>query len=356
MTDSYPLARPASALHASPATFGIGSRLAPRTAIGLAVGLALALLASRPLFAVSCTLQGEMTPQTRASMEQAARTLLQQVAAGNAAQVRANTIPAVTAQFQPIANNIQRLAPLISQATITIDAMYSLDASDLKQQQEVQFFCDSQNAKLHEEVGIPGLPPGAYGLVVAHATGVKDPQQFGLLLQRSGPTQWQLAGFFSKPLEDAGHGSLWYWTKARQYAQKGQAWNAHFYYRIAADLALPVSFISTPNLQKLLQEQSEVKAQGLPGTAPAVLTHNGQSYTITGLRTDSSLGGLDLVVEYSVPDVSDPVATRTRILGLMSAMLAEYPQLREAFHGLWVFANAPGQQPFAVEQPMDQIH
>ena len=346
MTDSYPLT---PRISAKPAAF--------RTALGLALSLVLALLVPRPLFAVSCTLQGEMTPQTRASMEQAARALLQQVAAGSAAQVRASTIPTVAAQFQSIANNIQRLAPLISGAAITIDAMYSLDASDLQQQQsEVQFFCDSQNASLHEEVGIPGLPPGAYGLVVAHATGVKAPQQFGLLLQRTGPTQWKLAGFFSKPLEDAGHGSLWYWTKARQYAQKGQAWNAHFYYRIAADLALPVGFISTPNLQKLLQEQSEVKAQGLPGTAPAVLTHNGQSYTITGLRTDSSLGGLDLVVEYSVPDVSDPVATRTRILGLMSAMLAEYPQLREAFHGLWVFANAPGQQPFAIEQPMDQIH
>jgi hypothetical protein len=349
MTDSYPLIRHTSAKPASSAAL--------RTALGLALSLLLALLVPRPLFAVSCTLQGEMTPQTRSSMEQAARTLLQQVAAGSAAQVRASTIPTVAAQFQSIANNIQRLAPLISGATITIDAMYSLDASDLKQQQsEVQFFCDSQNASLHEEVGIPGLPPGAYGLVVAHATGVKAPQQFGLLLQSAGPTQWNLAGFFSKPLEDAGHGSLWYWTKARQYAQKGQAWNAHFYYRIAADLALPVGFISTPNLQKLLQEQSEVKAQGLPGTAPAVLTHNGQSYTITGLRTDSSLGGLDLVVEYSVPDVSDPVAARTRILGLMSAMLAEYPQLREAFHGLWVFANAPGQQPFAIEQPMDQIH
>ena len=325
--------------------------------LALVTGLAISLLAPAPLFAVACTLQGEMTPQMRSSMEQSVRSLAQAVASGNASQVRANTIPSVAAQFQSIADSIQRLSPLISGATITIDALYSLDASDLKQQQqEVQFFCDSSNASLHEEVGIPGLPPGAYGLALVHATGVKQPQQIGLLLAATGPGQWQLAGFFSKPLEDAGHGSLWYWNQARQYAQKGQAWNAHFYYHIAADLALPVGFLSTPNLQKLLQEQGEVKAQGLPGAAPAVLTHNGQSYTITGLRTDSSLGGLDLVVDYSVPSTGDPVATRTRILGLMSAMLAEYPQLREAFHGLWVFANAPGQQPFGVEQPMNQIH
>lgn len=320
------------------------------------LGLGLALLLPSSLWAVSCTLQGEMTPQVRSSMEQSARTLAQQIAAGNAAQVRTLTIPSVAAQFQSIAGSIQRLAPLITGATITIDAMYSLDATDLKQTQQADFFCAAPNSNLQEEVGIPALPPGAYGLVLVHATGVKTPQQMGLILQRSEGGQWLLAGFFSKPLDVAGHDSVWYWSRARQFAQKGQTWNAHFYYGIAANLALPVEFLSTPNLRKLLEEQSAVRATGLPGaTTPLVLNHNGQSYTITGLRTDSSLGGLDLVVQFSVADVSDPVATRTRILGLMSAMLAQYPQLRDAFHGLWVFADAPGQRPFAIEQPMNAI-
>lgn len=321
------------------------------------VGLGLALLLPSSLLAVTCTLQGEMTPQVRSSMEQSSRTLAQEIAAGNATQVRALTIPSVAAQFQSIAGSIQRLAPLISGATITIDAMYSLDATDLKQQSQADFFCAAPNSNLQEEVGIPGLPPGSYGLVLVHATGVKAPQQMGLILQRAAGDQWLLAGFFSKPLEVAGHGSVWYWNRARQFAQKGQTWNAHFYYGIAANLALPVEFLSTPNLRKLLEEQSAVRASGLPSAAaPLVLNHGGQTYTITGLRTDSSLGGLDLVVQFSVPDVSDPVATRTRILGLMSAMLAQYPQLRDAFHGLWVFADAPGQRPFAIEQPMDAIH
>lgn len=329
----------------------------PSAVVATGFFLALLLLAPAPAAAISCTMQGEMSPELRSGLEQSASALARQIVAGNIDQVRALTIPNVAAQFQPIANSIQRLAPLLSGSTITIDAMYGLDASDLKEAQEqTQFFCDNPSSGLHEEVGIPKLPPGDYGLVLVHATGVKQPQQMALLLQRTAGGQWQLAGFFVKPLEDAGHTSLWYWQQARVFAQKGQTWNAHFYYRIATNLALPVDFLDTPNLQKLYEEQNAVKAEGLPGAQPLVLKAKGETYTITGMRTDSSLGGLDLVIQYSVADASDPVATRTHILGLMSAILAQYPQLRDGFHGLWVFANAPGQHPFAVEQAMNEIH
>jgi hypothetical protein len=40
----------------------------------------------------------------------------------------------------------------------------------------------------------------------------------------------------------------------------------------------------------------------------------------------------------------------------MKALLAEHPELRQAFHGLWVYANAPNQRPYAIELPMGDIH
>jgi hypothetical protein len=73
------------------------------------------------------------------------------------------------------------------------------------------------------------------------------------------------------------------------------------------------------------------------------------------MHTDSSLGGLDLVIEYKVQDTSDPVASRTRNVDLMKAMLTQHPELKEGFHGLWAYANAPNEQPFANELPMGQI-
>ena len=54
--------------------------------------------------------------------------------------------------------------------------------------------------------------------------------------------------------------------------------------------------------------------------------------------------------------MGDAAAARKRKLDAMSALLAAYPELRKAFHGVWVFAEAPGQNPFATEQAMGEIH
>ncbi len=152
------------------------------------------------------------------------------------AAVQALTIPKVKTQFDSIANTIEQTAPLLAGATVTIDALYGLDASDLKASAEdTQFFCGVPGSPLHVDVTIPQLPQGRYALALVHATGVSQPQQMAFLLQKNG--DWQLAGLFVKPLLVAGHDSVWYWTKARAFNQKNQKWNAYFYYTTAAYLA-----------------------------------------------------------------------------------------------------------------------
>jgi hypothetical protein len=39
----------------------------------------------------------------------------------------------------------------------------------------------------------------------------------------------------------------------------------------------------------------------------------------------------------------------------MSGLLTMHPGLREAFHGMWVYADSGGATLFALELPMDQI-
>jgi hypothetical protein len=314
-----------------------------------------ALLLPLQSLAVSCTMQGQMTEAARSDLTQAAKKLAVAVQGGNAAAVRALTIPDVAAHFDSIASSIQQLAPAIAGATITVDALYVLDASDLKTAQQTQFFCDSSNAALRVDLSISQLPPGKYALTLVHATGVQKPQQIAFLLMNQGST-WQLAGFFSRPLLLAGHDSVWYWTQARGFAQKHQNWNAYFFLTTAGYLSSPVDFLNSPNSEKLAQEQAAVIPQGLPGAQPLVVKANGQSYSITDLHTDGSLGGLDLVIRYTATDTSDPVATRARNLDLMKAMLSQHPELREGFHGLWVFADAPSQRPFGIEQSMSDLH
>ena len=127
-----------------------------------------------------------MTDAARDDLSQAAKKLAAAVQGGNAAAARALTIAEVAAHFDPIANTIQQLAPKIAGATITIDSLYGLDASDLKAAQQTQFFCASSNAALHVEVSISQLPPGKYALALVHATGVQQPQQMAF----SADEQW----------------------------------------------------------------------------------------------------------------------------------------------------------------------
>jgi hypothetical protein len=320
----------------------------------LLITLVTLLLPGR-IYAVSCTTQSQMSESERAALVQSSRTLASAVQSGNTAAVQALTIPKVKAQFDPIASMIEQAAPLLAGATVTIDALYGLDASDLKSAvEDTVFFCGVAGSPVHVDLTIPQLPQGKYALVLVHATGVRQPQQMAFLLQNNG--EWQLAGLFVKPLLLAGHDSVWYWTKARAFNQKGQKWNAYFYYTTAAYLATPADFLNSANLDKLNQETAASKPDGLPGAQPMVVNAGGQTYSVSELHTDGSLGGLDLVLRYSTTDAADPVATRARNLELMKATLQAHPELRDGFHGLWVFAEAPSQRPYGNELAISEIH
>jgi hypothetical protein len=313
------------------------------------------LMAPIRMLAVSCTTQAQMTEAERAALMQSAHNLATAVQSGNASAVQALTIAKIKAQFDPIANTIEQTSPLLAGATITIDALYGLDASDLKTAAEdTVFYCGVANSPLHVDVTIPQLPQAQYALVLVHATGVKQPQQMAFLLQKNG--DWQLAGLFVKPLLLAGHDSVWYWTKARAFNQKNQKWNAYFYYTTAAYLASPADFMTSANLDKLNQEAQGAKPDGLPGAQPMVITSGNNTFPVSEMHTDGSLGGLDLVLRYSTAETSDPVAARARNLELMKATLEAHPELREGFHGLWVFAEAPSQRPYGNELAMSEIH
>jgi hypothetical protein len=320
---------------------------------------ALVWIMSSALLAVSCTPQSQMTEAQRNSLASSAKSLAALVQAGNTAALKLETIPSVAERFDPIAAAAESAAPLIERGAITVESMYLLDSTDLKAtEDETQFFCGGADS--HEVVfTIPQLPPGSYALAILHATGVESPQSLSFILahEPATSTQWKLAGAFIHGLTSAGHDGVWFWTQAREFAKKGQHWNAYFYYQTAASLLTPVFFLSSPNLDKLLKEQAAIAPSGLPTNNQPMLVagSGGQGFVVGDMHTDSSLGGLDLVINYKATNVSDPVASRTRNVELMKALLAQHPELREGFHGLWAFANAPNERPFANELPMGQI-
>jgi hypothetical protein len=313
-------------------------------------------------YGASCTMSSEMTTAQRETFSTIARTMISQVQSGDVQGLRANTIPAVAADFSGIASTAEALRPVLQNATLTIDNLYGFDSSQDPPAagQGVQFYCSPPNSNMTVVLNFSSLPSGKYAIVILHATGVPKPQQLSLVLAQTEPNQWKLAGFFSKPMLTAGHDGIWYWTQAREYTQKKMNWNAWFYYQNAAFLLDPVDFLSSPNMEKLKRETDQVRPENLPGMNPMTLNASGVAFSVIGLETSAEFGGLDLVVYYN-PDATqasqlrDPVAARKQVLDVMNGMLALHPELRTAFHGIWVHANQGGSSIFALELPMDQI-
>ncbi len=320
-----------------------------------------ALLTAAPAcaHAVSCTVGAALPGGERAALFDAAHQLGGDVLRGDAAALKAATIPSVASSFDGIASTVSALAPTLTGATLTVENLYALDASDLSgTQDDVQFFCGVPGSPLLVTVTLGQLPKGQFALAVLHATGVKEPQQFAMVLQNtaaSGPPHWELAGFFARPLMLAGHPSAWYWQQARDLKVKGDALSSFLYYQAADTLSRPADLYTSNNLQKLSRETASVEPPGLPGNKPMEVPTGDQTFAVTGLRPDADLGPLDLRVDTKVPSVADPVAARKDALVLMAALLKDHPGLRANFHGLWVYETTPAGQTFAVEQPMTAL-
>lgn len=307
--------------------------------------------------AASCKTESQMTAAERDALSNAARLLMGEMQSGNVQGLQTNTIPAVAADFGGIASGVQTLKPQLQQATVTINNLYALDAStDAPGAPRTDFYCGIPVVVLN----FNNLPPGMYALAILHATGVPQPQQVSLVLSRTGGARWMLAGFFARPMLDGGHNGLWYWESARTFAQKKMNWDAWFYYRMAANLLDPVDFLTSANLQKLQHETDQVHPDNLPGTKHLLLSTNGSTYEVSGIDTTSTLGPLDLEINYlpnaaQVAQLRDPPQARKQVLDVMTSILALHPELREGFHGIWVHADQGDAALFSLELPMEQI-
>lgn len=307
--------------------------------------------------AASCLTQSQMPPPQRDALANQARSFIALVQSGDTTSLRARTLPAIASDFDAIASSVTTLRPLVENATITVDHVYSLDASkDQPGAARTQFFCGSPIVVLT----FNGIPPGNYALVILHATGVPNPQQMAIILAATALNQWQLAGFYAKPMIEADHDGLWYWTSARKYAQGHGNLTAWLYYSVADNLLTPVDFLASPNLEKLQQEWQQSRPPNLTANGTMMLDANGATFNVINLGTSTEFGGLDLDLHYT-PDPAQasqlrtPATARQQVTQLMTALLTQHPELRQAFHGIWAHADQGQSNLFALELPMNQI-
>lgn len=307
--------------------------------------------------ASTCTTESQMSPTQRDAIVNAARDMATDIQRGSVMDLKANTLPAVAAQFDGIAAAVNNLLPLVAHATITVDEVYDMDASSNGAgSQRTEFFCGSPVVMMTFD----SLPSGKYGLAFVHMTGVAKPQQISLILAHSGNDRWMLAGIQSKAMTEDGHDGLWYWVAARNYAHQNKKWDAWIYYHLANDLLDPAEFVSSPHLQKLQQETSDSRPDGFPEQNPVSIVHQGTAFQIGAIGATTTFGALDLDVHY-FPDAAqsaqlrDPQSARKQVVDVMSALLTLHPELRDAFHGIWVHADNGNATLFALELPMSGV-
>ena len=333
----------------------------------LAAALVMTAIAGSTARGESCTTQSEMAPADRDALKAAALGIAEKVMANDAGGLREVTIAEYAKDFTGIQNAVGGVSARVKGATMVVEQVYLLDASDLKRAADgsasnAQFACTLNKSVAEVDFSIPSLPPGKYGFAIVEARGIAAPWRLSFLMQQE-QGKWKMGGFYPKPMTAAGHDGLWYWTEARRMAKSKEQWNAWLYYQQAEALLNPTNMIQSTHLEKLHTEQTAATppaaSEGVTAEAPLVVKGaDGAEYHFTGLGLDDSLAKdkVDVTARLKVEQIGDPVTARKRNTDAMSALVAAYPELRKGFHGVWVFAEAPGQNPFATELAMSEIH
>jgi hypothetical protein len=324
------------------------------------------LLASDAAFAETCTTQSLMAPADRDALATAARDLAGRMQAGDAPGLRAVSVAEVAKDFAAITDVVSSTAPRLKGGNLVVDQVYLLDASTLKRAadgsaSDAQFFCTLNRSTAEADFLIPALPPGKYAFAIVDAKGIPAPWRLSFLFRQE-QGKWLMAGLYPKPATAGGHDGLWYWTQARQMSARKEPWNAWLYFQQADALLQPAGFVQSTHLEKLHTEataaQPPVLSAGITNEAPLVVkAKDGTEYRLTSLSVDDSLGAasVDVAVHIKVDPIADQAVARKRNIAAMAALLAAYPELRKPFHGIWVFADAPGQNAYATEQAMNDI-
>jgi hypothetical protein len=311
--------------------------------------------------AATCTTQGEMNAQDRETLASAGQQLTIAVIQQDFTALQSTLLPAVAQQWEGIRGVIEQGAPLVKGGQVQLNALYQLDATALTSPSDTQFFCSNSNGSLTVTISMRSLPPGKYALILAYVMGSSSPgaaspsvsAQLAFILGLDG-NAWKIGGIFLRPGMLDGHDGVWYWQRARELARTNLAWSAWFSYETARYLLVPVDFLSSPNLEKLGQEQAQVKdspAEAFPYSVP----DGARTWKIDSVRLDASLRQADLAVTYESTGVTDPAALRTEATAVLSAVLRAQPSLRQNFHGLWAYASRDGKASPVMELPMGQI-
>lgn len=342
--------------------FGNRSFLVRASRTGLTAVAALFLLTLCPGLAIAqtnCQTSGDMDAATRTALTNAALHYYDLIAKNDTAGLRQNAIPALTADFSGIEATIKANQPALAGATAAAQPPFLLTAQATAAISHAEFFCGvfGRNGQTSDSAAfyLNGLAPGNYGVVIIDAPSAKGTYTVSEILQQQA-SDWKLGGLYIKDTRFNGHDSSWFITQAEAFQKKGELHNAWLYYVVARNLISPLPFMSTAATDKLYDDSQKVQPADFPEDGkPTDLTAGTKTYKLTALFPEVVGNDLDLIVKYEAPSVADTNQTYQSNVAVMKALVAKYPELRDAFASVVARAVDPSGHDYGTMLPMKDI-
>ncbi len=295
--------------------------------------------------AQTCQTAADMDAVTQTVLQTTAKRYFDMAARGDTASLQQNSIPSVAASFAGIEAAVKDNQTAFSGAVATVRPAYLLTADGTETAARAEFLCGvfgtkGQTANSAVFV-LNNLPPGKYGVAILDVKGTADSRTLTLILQPIGP-DWKLAGFYAKQSQLGGHDSTWFAQRAHEFKTKGQNRNAWLYLHQAIALTSPVDFMSTLATDKLYDEAQAAQPADLPANGQTVdLAAGGKTYKLTTIFPLAVGNDLNLLVKYQAADVSNTGQCFQENGAVTKALIAKYPEFRDAFAGVVARAVEP---------------
>jgi hypothetical protein len=305
--------------------------------------------------AQTCLTTSDMDEASASALVTTATRFYDMAARGDSASLRQNAIASLASDFSGIENAVKENQANLAGVRPVARPPFLLKAGGTAPLERAEFLCGVFGAQGQTRDSavfiIPNLPPGNYGILTLDAASPQGAYTMSFVLQQQG-NAWKLGGFYAKPSQIAGHDANWFATQAREFKSKGHLRNAWLYFGEARELLVPVPFMATATTDKLYDEMQAVKPADLP---PLDLTAGTRTFKVTDLFPVPVGHDFDLVVKYQSADVSDSGKTFQDNLAVMKALLAKYPEHRDAFAGIVVRAVDPSGKDYGSMLPMKDI-
>jgi hypothetical protein len=322
-------------------------------------------------FAENCLASGDLDEATRTALTSAAFRYFGLVAKGDATALRQNAVASLASDFSTAETAVKNNQATFAGAKAVARPPFLLVAEGTADIPRAEFFCGVFGSKGQTRDSavftLNNLPPGKYGVVVLDAPSSKGRFTVSLVLQQQ-RSEWKLRNLYIRAAESAGHDSDWFAARARDFQAKGQHHNAWLYYIQAISLAAPLPIMSTAATDQLYDESQELQPADFPaegktadlsvGTAvgaAAGANAGTATYKLTALFPESVGNVLDLIVKYQAADISNTQQTYRNNVAVMKALVAKYPELREAFAGIVVRAVDPSGHDYGTLLAMREI-